>query len=418
MKNKILFFGNIYVNSKENFLRMKDSFDGIYKKKIFCSYILNIRGKFADQSINYFKKKNITSIYNLSSDFGWYHDSYCLLKDLDFDYIFCWLEDFICIDKKSFKNLLDEIVKKKIEIINYTHPYIISDNNKKIKENNLFKYKTIFKKEYNKLFGTKYIISYGSIINRKLFFKIILKDDHKIWDKKTPFGFEKNAQQKNWLPLKIGYLKKEIFCSIDDDNNEDYKSLQSRGLYPIRTQKRTDSKHLWKYINTGTKFKYKNKINNFIKSFFLFYFLLKKKVRLKTIFSLLKKIDYNKFNTTELKLLSFFLKYKSKKITIYTLDEKLGAVSKLKEINTRVITNKIFPKDGDDIITLTPLKIYDNKEYNNKFFYNGYLIKMKKNEDLNAGKILIIYEKLFHLYFKKMKKTKYKQIGSFFITNY
>jgi hypothetical protein len=418
MKNKILFFGNIYVNSRENFLRMKDSFDSIYKKKIFCNYILNIRGKFANQSINYFKKRKITSIYNLSSDLGWYHDSYCLLKDQDFGYVFCWLEDFICVEKKSFKNLLDEISQKKIDIINYTYPYIISDNNKNFKENNLFKYKTIFKKEYNKLFGTKYIISYGSIINRNLFFKIILKDDHKIWDKKTPFGFEKNAQQKYWLPLKIGYLKKEIFCSIDDDNNKDYKSLQSRGLYPIRTQKRTNSKHLWKYINAGTRFKYKNRINNFIKSFFLFCFLLNSKQNFKTIFSLLTNIDYNKFNTAELKLLTFFLKYKSKKIIIYTLDENLGAVSKLKGINTRIITNKIFPKDDNDIITLTPLKVYDSKQHNNRFIYNGYLIKMKPNEDFKTGDILVIHEKLYQFFFKEMKKTKYKKIGSFFITNY
>lgn len=418
MRSKIIFFGNIYVDSKENFLRMKDSFDSIYKKKLFDKYVINIRGKFTNQSVNFLKKKNIKSIYNLSSDFGWYHDSYCLLKNLDFDYIFCWLEDFICIDKKNFKKLLDEIYKTKIDIINYTHPYIINKNNKKFKQNNIFKYKIIFKKEYKKLFSTKYIISYGSIIKKKLFFKIILDNNYEIWNKKTPFGFEKNSWQTNWLPLKIGYLKNEIFASIDDDNNPDFKSLQSRGLYPIRIKRRTTSKHLWQYLNAGKKFELKNKINSFIKNFFLCYFLLRKKIKIKIILTLAKNINYKEYSYSELKLLTYILKYKFKNTILHTLDEQFTAILKLKKVNVRIISNKIFPKSSNDKITLSPLKILNKKKYHNRSIYNGYLIKMKLDPDLHSGSLLVIHEKLFYLYFEKLIKIKYEKIGPFFIANF
>ena len=59
----------------------------------------------------------------------------------------------------------------------------------------------------------------------------------------------KKIQKLEWLPLNIGYLKEEIFASIDDDH--DVRVLHfSQGLYPIRVKK-VSSNHLWKYLKTG-----------------------------------------------------------------------------------------------------------------------------------------------------------------------
>ena len=104
MKNKIIFFGNIFVDNFENYLRMKDSFNSIYDNKIFFDYIINIRGKYSAKSIKFFKKKGVRNLFNISSDHGWYHDSYSILNQIEFNYIFCWLEDFINLNKSNFQS--------------------------------------------------------------------------------------------------------------------------------------------------------------------------------------------------------------------------------------------------------------------------------------------------------------------------
>ena len=50
-RTKILFFGNIFVNDKEKFIHMKDSFESIFDKNLFSNAIINIRGKFAKKSL-------------------------------------------------------------------------------------------------------------------------------------------------------------------------------------------------------------------------------------------------------------------------------------------------------------------------------------------------------------------------------
>ena len=56
MKNKIVFFGNIFVDNFENYLRMKDSLT-VFTIIKFFDYIINIRGKYSAKSIKFFKRK-------------------------------------------------------------------------------------------------------------------------------------------------------------------------------------------------------------------------------------------------------------------------------------------------------------------------------------------------------------------------
>ena len=108
MTKSLLFFGNIFVNSEENFLRMKDSYESI-DKKLFKDFVINIRGNLSERAIEYFLSKGIKSVYSVYSNHGWFHDTYILTKSKKYEYIFCWLEDQICLHKKSFSNYLDNM---------------------------------------------------------------------------------------------------------------------------------------------------------------------------------------------------------------------------------------------------------------------------------------------------------------------
>ena len=191
-KPKILFFGNIYINDREKFVYMKDSFESIYDGNLFSSCVINVRGKYAKQSLNYLKSKKIVNLYNIESTFGWYHDTFNITKNINFDYVFCWLEDFICKNKSLLKLMFKNIFKQKIDIIKYA-PTNLNFNFKKFRENEIFYFKNIKKKEYKVKFRDDFIISYGSVINKILFFKILIDNDYNYWHKSTPFGFEKNV---------------------------------------------------------------------------------------------------------------------------------------------------------------------------------------------------------------------------------
>jgi hypothetical protein len=413
MKNKIVFFGNIFVDNFENYLRMKDSFNSIYDNKIFFDYIINIRGKYATKSIGYFKKKGVKNLFNISSEHGWYHDSYSILNKIEFSYIFCWLEDFINIKKNKIKKLFDEVCEKKIDIINYTSPYMISPSRDKFYQTNLFKYKKIYKKNYYKIFKNKFIISYGSIIKKELFYKIILKNDYGNWSKFTPFGFEKSSKKLEWLPLNIGYLNEEIFASIDDDHDTPKSSLQSRGLYPIRVKKRVSSNHLWEYLKTGRRFKLSQLFNNICKSLLLFFYLCTYKIDFNVF-----KIIFKKLNIINIDLIAFLIHifYENpKNITLITLNNRLSEILIFFKLNLTIISDKIFC--NEDNIILDPINYSKPKKKTNKnLIHNGYFIKKVNHLELDKKEMLIIHYKIFNLINNDFNNKKFKRIQDFYIS--
>ncbi len=413
MKNKIIFFGNIFVDNFENYLRMKDSFNSIYDNKIFFDYIINIRGKYSAKSIKFFKKKGVRNLFNISSDHGWYHDSYSILNQIEFNYIFCWLEDFINLNKKKLRKLFYEVSEKKIDIINYTSPYEIKSSKNKFNQTSLIKYNKIYKKNYNKLFGNKFIISYGSIIKKKLFFKVILKNDYNNWSKFTPFGFEKNSKKLEWLPLNIGYLKEEIFASIDDDHDVPGSSLQSRGLYPIRVKKRVSSNHLWKYLKTGRRFKLSQFFQNTFKLILLLFYLFTRKLKFSYF-----KIFIKKQNKIHFNLISFLIHIfheSPKSIVLITINNKLHEISFFFKLNLTIISDKIFSNNGK--IILRPLNHSKSRgKIKKNLIHNGYLIKKVKYLGLDKKEMLIIHYKIFNLIKNDLINKKFKRMQDFYIS--
>ena len=247
-----------------------------------------------------------------------------------------------------------------------------------------------------------FIISYGSIIKKELLFRILLDNNSQgIWNNFTPFGFEKDHNQTRWLPLRMTFLKKELLASIDDDHNGLNPSLQSRGLYPIRTKKRKDSYHLKEYIQVGKKYKLNlilKDFKNFIKAAPYFF-----KIPIKLILKLQKNRKLTYLNKENVELLKFiFSTNNNSQILIITLDNKLHELKKIfKNKKIKIITNYIFDNIINNEIELNPLNLAKNIGFNDENIHNGFQINQKlKTKSLYATKV-IIHNKIYSLLSKK-----------------
>ena len=80
-----------------------------------------------------------------------------------------------------------------------------------------------------------WLVCMQSILSKNFFYKLITKEENfTMFSKYVPFEFEKKITNTKWLPYKLGVLKKEFFCSIDDDHVIPESSLISRGAYKNR----------------------------------------------------------------------------------------------------------------------------------------------------------------------------------------
>jgi len=252
---KLTIFANFLINDEERFLRMKDSFKSFEKAKIDC-WVINIRGSYKKKTYTFLKKnihKNKLKIF-LLTDSVWMESTKKMLKYIKTKLVFVWVEDHICLTNHKFFNLIiNDMIKYNIEYLQYSwylHGLTIKStrdiNYKSTKRIIYFNYtKEKLKKRLRWFKLSKkrnqldYIISMQSILTLALFKKIILTKEFSFFNSNNPFSFEKNINQIQWLPYKCGIVKKEFFCSIDDDELNKNYSLISRGLYPKR-KNRTD----------------------------------------------------------------------------------------------------------------------------------------------------------------------------------
>ena len=419
MTNKLLFFANIFVNSKENLIRMEDSFKSI-DKRLFNEFIINIRGNYSKEAANFFLNNDIKSVYNINSNYGWFNDTYVLTSKSDCDYVYCWLEDQVCMNKNYFNDYLKEVYKFDLDIARYTYSYDISNffdiNNF---ENTKYMYfKLMSKNDFDGFKNGPFIISYGSLMKKELFNKILLDNNPGVWSKYTPFGFEKNSEQHSWLPLKIGFLKKEIFASIDDDHATPGNSLHSRGLYPIRGNLRTSSNHLSEYIHSGKKYYLKNKLYLIRKFFHIIYTYFVSRLSFELLMISLTNLSISDFKITHLKILQKILENKKNKILIFSLDNELSYIpSLLKKINLFHYTNKLFDNNHDGLIVLKPIKLKKNYTQNSENLINGFEVILNEN-NLNIDDcILIVHEKIAPYISKKININKAYEIGNYRLHN-
>jgi hypothetical protein len=247
-------FSNFYIDSSENFNRLKESYYSFCNADI-SKWVINIRGRYKEDVRN-FLESNISQEYHITefdSKEGWFFDTNRLVGNIETEYILIWIEDHICTcSTDDLDNVISNMKICEVEYIDtswYGNGKYVDEykNSNKIECNDIY---TVFYDRNAHLNRVKYsienlnmkkgvgVISLCSVLTRELFIKIL--ESPPMWrrhPKETPFDFEKEAKDTWILPIKRGIPKYEIFASIDDDARYPGTSLISRGLYkhPIRT---------------------------------------------------------------------------------------------------------------------------------------------------------------------------------------
>ena len=121
MKSNLTIFANFYIDNEERLLRMKDSLESM-KGILFDRYVVNVRGSFANQAVDYLKC-NIKPlfVYSLESKNGWFFDTSKLLHLIKTQYVLLWMEDHICMSPKKINNVVEDMNKFQSDILVYTY---------------------------------------------------------------------------------------------------------------------------------------------------------------------------------------------------------------------------------------------------------------------------------------------------------
>ena len=109
-------FSNFRINTEENFLRMKDSFNSFKNVKI-DKWVINFRGSYKDKSIKFLSEELGDKLikFELNSNKGWFHDTKKMLNNINTEFVFYWIEDHINISKIDYINrIISEMSEKKL----------------------------------------------------------------------------------------------------------------------------------------------------------------------------------------------------------------------------------------------------------------------------------------------------------------
>ena len=243
-------FANVYIDSGERFLRMRDSFNSI-KEGDFDRWYVNVRGSFRSQAVEFLTLQlgSRLELFDLQTRAGWLADSLTMIEDTTSDHFLIWLEDHICVggskvlnqvlremqafsvdylmysffhngmELSSFESVLDHVG----EAVAVSHYGVTEHHQRLLDSKNL------------QLTCSRYVVSLPSIISRSLLSKILATPPTKRrWSKWTPFDFEREPQDVGFLPMIRAVPLRELFASIDDDHGEPGYSLIARGTYPAR----------------------------------------------------------------------------------------------------------------------------------------------------------------------------------------
>lgn len=238
-------FANFFIDNKERFQRMKDSFFS-FKDSKPDEWRINIRGRLKYDAGEFLAKelrKDLTLNYKESKE-GWFYDSYSFMKDCKSDFIFFWIEDHLCVsDPSALKYVLFEMKKYNTDLLLYSwyHFKTLNTFNRlpKIKEGKHIEIAEIDKKfsyHCDKDLKNTYIVSALSIFKNEFFFKVLLSNRpyFKRWPKYLPFHFEKKIKDRVSEKIVYAIPKYELFALIDEGVDIPGYSLISRGLYPNR----------------------------------------------------------------------------------------------------------------------------------------------------------------------------------------
>ncbi len=209
-------------------------------------WVINVRGSYKEEVFNFLYKhlKGKLHYYELESKKGWFYDTRGMLKDIDSDFIFFWIEDHInMVDVSKYDGILEEMKVNRCEHLVYSwwqdsyQRTFVSLTAKESESLSIYKMnKENIKTIENNIGDYFWIISCTSFTSLKLFKKIISSNHPKLkrWPKETPFDFEKRSTDTMFAPFIHAIPKYELFACIDDDHGSDGYSLIARKLYPPR----------------------------------------------------------------------------------------------------------------------------------------------------------------------------------------
>ncbi len=246
-KASLTLFANFFIDTEERLQRMKDSYQSMQGVD-YNAIVVNVRGRYASQAQEYLSiDTRISFLGSIESIIGWFYDSTQLLQFVKTDYVLLWLEDHLCMSPKIINSVINEMAENNIDVL--THSFFQSGQMREryagIKHNDgeliTWLDHTINNNDIiQQNAGGSYLLSYASILTRKLF-ETIIKDggkEHR-WNVMTPFDFEKAPADVHWLPLRRGVPLQELFAPIDDDHGVTGSSLIARGIYPERELRRS-----------------------------------------------------------------------------------------------------------------------------------------------------------------------------------
>ena len=255
MNPTLTVFSNFFINTEECFLRMKDSFASLNNLPWIQSWVINVRGSFADEVSQVLQqslgKKLILTRH--CSKRGWFYDTRKMLSDVQSDFVFIWIEDHIRMaSEEQFLTLIREMKETHSDFFIYTY-----FNGGQIRN----RYRNIQSKEHKTLIdsfeinrenvhllekekGLGYILALPGIYSTELFKKVASSNHPYLrrWPKECPFDWEKTTKDTLFLPFKVAEPKIEFFASIDDDHSDtvlpkEQACLIRRGFYSDRIQR-------------------------------------------------------------------------------------------------------------------------------------------------------------------------------------
>jgi hypothetical protein len=286
---------NIYLNSEIKYKLFAETFLRVYP--VSDNWLIYIRGKFKDQAYKYIQdtcplaNKNCTFFYDLI-DNHWPKSVLIMLEKARYKTVYVYLEDhFLMRTVADFHDVIRDMERNQIDFFKYTffNLEIGRHNIEKLYPENTryfytFEYTQesapLLKKEYSTFcaYPTSIIVNIeyfrrymeslsGKLIRIPFLIQAVMENFFFIYPRNRLFWARVNRITKRWkvvfglfptgstyvgermvweanedfLPLKVGILKEELFANWDDDNGNPHSCLIKRGLYPLRLQVEADS---------------------------------------------------------------------------------------------------------------------------------------------------------------------------------
>jgi hypothetical protein len=244
---------NIRVNSRERLKRLALHLASshILIKSLEAPVVVNIRGRYSRQAGELFATDFPRLFLTfLDTPTGWKHDTYTILLPFlnDCKTISWMIEDtYCCHEKYNVKQCLSDINQLSIDFMPFSQLGVKSIYKAAVGDGEQVNSSVIcsiydtglvadsrfqmISRSLRNGWETYPIWAFG-VYSKATFLRLLSHPDDPS-QVLTPFGMEVPPPISNF-PIRIGFTRKQIFCTFDDDQGFTGSSLMTRGLYSSR----------------------------------------------------------------------------------------------------------------------------------------------------------------------------------------